>query len=453
LSSPQQQQQDSQNLSNVASLSTREVVPELSTTQTSAAKVRQTESDENTLTINDPSNSGFTSDQRDLIISMLPLKRNSIKSHLSNIDFQAPIRNIINEINPKVGDYLLILAAERIIPPKKNEIEEINKIDEIKKIISEKNKYITDRFDEMLTPSNKKKITTQNIIDTYLDNPSSNSSFFADYKNSLLFQPQQNNPQLSRPSSAASSRPSTSSLRQSGSFESNCKLLDKTLMIELTGDMRQLASGLKTVPEMCKFFLSNKRYCYHIMRSDGNDYLKQLISYFYIDKSLHVNSPTIPNQAPPNNFDNSINFPDIKQVFDSTKISSVNELVIQENTKKNVLFILKPTTKLNKIKIPRILSTNYVLVSFMITSTPTKTSQKSIKNESIPENDNSGYTQVTVTDGSQIILNYQYMRFPPTIDERNIFEKIQSRSVPRGGNKTIRKYRKHNRNKTTRNYK
>ena len=237
-------------------------------------------------------------------------------------------------------------------------------------------------------------------------------------------------------------------------------------MSELKGDMRPAV--VRLIPEMCKFFLSNKRYCYHIMRSNVNDYLKQLINYFYFDKQDSTRKPpTIPKQIPQNNFDNLSNFPDIEKVFDTITIKSFSELVIPTNSKKDVLFIFDSNNKITQ-EIPRIIQQDkyyYVLVSFMITSASTSAitsaitsaNKQTIESVSIPESDTSEYISVTVTNGSQIKLNYQKMLFPPAITKGQILPKVQSKSTDytykMGGNKTIRKYRKHNRNKTTRNYK
>jgi hypothetical protein len=182
------------------------------------------------------------------------------------------------------------------------------------------------------------------------------------------------------------------------------------------------------------------------MRSDGNDYLKQLISYFYFGESS--TPPTVPRENIPNNFDNLSNFPGTKEVFDTI----TDKLEIPKNPKKNVLVVLKKTNEFNKI--PRILSTNYVLVSFMVKSASTDTTIESV---SIPENDKSDYIRPTVIPGSQVMLNYQKMLFPPAITTGETFKKMQSdkrdKTYMNGGKKTIIKYRKHNRNKTTRNYK
>lgn len=379
-------------------------------------------------TTEESSSDELSKQDEDIILNALPSK-----TQTTSLEFKEPIKKMINIINNKpIKDYILIQAAKKII--KKS--PEIQLILSRESNITKKARTIGDFTN--LTHS----------LNEYFSNPGSRTSLIPEiFKNHESFESSLVRP-LSRPSSAASSRQSLSrplSASQSLSFESDCTILGKTLMSELS-DMRKIASGLKTVPEMCKFFLSNKRYCYHIMRTDVNDYLKQLIKYLYIDKSLRSSAPAVPIQSPPNIFDNLSNFPDTKKVFDTI----TDKLEIPQNSKKNVLVVLKKTNVSNKI--PRILSTNYVLVSFMITSE----NKQTIESVSIPENDPSEYVLVTVVIGSKIMLNYQKMLFPPDITTGETFKKIQSKPQDlkyiNGGKKTIRKYRKHNRNKTTRNY-
>lgn len=380
-------------------------------------------------TTEESSSDELSKQDEDIILNALPSK-----TQTTSLEFKEPIKKMINIINNKpIKDYILIQAAKKII----------KKSPEIQLILSRESN-ITKKARTIGDFTNLK-----HSLNGYFSNPGSRTSLIPEiFKNHESFESSLVRP-LSRPSSAASSRQSLSrplSASQSLSFESDCTILGKTLMSELS-DMRKIASGLKTVPEMCKFFLSNKRYCYHIMRTDVNDYLKQLIKYLYIDKSLRSSAPTVPIQSPPNIFDNLSNFPDTKKVFDTI----TDKLEIPQNSKKNVLVVLKKTNVSNKI--PRILSTNYVLVSFMITSE----NKQTIESVSIPENDPSEYVLVTVMIGSKIMLNYQKMLFPPDITTGETFKKIQSKPQDlkyiNGGKKTIRKYRKHNRNKTTRNYK
>lgn len=269
-------------------------------------------------------------------------------------------------------------------------------------------------------------------------------------------------PAVEAPLAASTASPTIqSSAPQSLSFESDCTILGKTLMLEL-GDMR--SPEVNKVPPMCTFFLSNKRYCYHIMRNVSHESLKQLINYFYFNKN--------PPPIIPNTFGEIDKFPDIDDIFDTYDITTIRLINKIENTyssltekdnKKNVLLTISQTeTEKHSIStIPRILSKNYVLVSFIITTKPTPRrglnivdTKPSIKSVSIAENDKSEYIELQITKNSKVMLNYQYMIFLPDITKGEIKKTpIQSRLPMMGGNKTIKKYRKHNRNKTTRNYK
>jgi hypothetical protein len=234
-------------------------------------------------------------------------------------------------------------------------------------------------------------------------------------------------------------RQSSTKPSQSSTSESDCTLLGKTLMPEL-GVMKEKKSDLSKISPLSQFVLSNKRYCYHIMRSVGNKYLKNLINYFYFNKE----EPQIHET-----YTNIYDFPDFPDVYINENINTVTELIqsTKDNIKEQKILIITLKTSGNQETIPIILSEHYVLVSFMISSIGTK------ETESIPENDTSEYIQVTATNNSQIMLNYQYMLFPPAITKGTIFQKMQSvRRREGGNNKTIKKYRKHNRNKTTKNY-
>ena len=204
------------------------------------------------------------------------------------------------------------------------------------------------------------------------------------------------------------------------------------------------------ISPLCQFVLSNKRYCYYIMRHPDNEgYLINFIKYFYFGKSLPA--------TPSNQYQYIHDFPDLtvnhSLFYINDNINTVTELIksVEDNIKEQKILIITLKTPPGKQEnIPRILSEHYVLLSCMITSA----NKQTIETESIPENDPSEYALITVTNGSQIMLNYQYMLFPPKITKGLGFTKLQGRSRPEhGGKKTIRKYRKHNRNKTTRNYK
>jgi hypothetical protein len=297
-----------------------------------------------------------------------------------------------------------------------------NTIDIVKTsiVLSDKQQYYIDQLTQLqsyITNKNNTPIPklfnnprTKSRIDEFRTNPIGNSKIIPNILSKITSKLKQPEQQSSRPSSAAPQP------------VSDCTLLDKTLMRELNGNIR-----VKEELEQFIFYLSNKRYCYHIMRSVGNDYLKQLINYFYFGETR------------PDSFtENKSLFDNIREVFETPpEINSVEQLVISPNSKKNVLFIFKSVDE-QTIQIPRIVSKNYVLVSFMNTSSQYKTT----KTESIPENDKREYIniKVTATDDSRIMLNYQYMLFPPAFIRQE------------GGNKTIKKYRKHNRNKTTKNY-
>jgi hypothetical protein len=262
-------------------------------------------------------------------------------------------------------------------------------------------------------------------------------------------------PTTPRQSSAASSRPTTP--RQSSAAaslpESGCTLLNKTLMPEL-GDILTLSPSMR-IPEIYQFLLSNKRYCYHIMRNySGNDFLIELINYLY------NKSQKLPQIKPL--YEKIEDFPGINDIFDRISIESSDNLeqYIQATSKKNVLFTI---TSKSEVRVPRILS-NYVLVSYM-NNNNTNILYKSIPYETIilPNPD--------TRRAKTVILNYQHMQFPISITPSttnqvirvtnqsskpniNINSSISGsrRNINNGGNKTIRKYRKHNRNKTTRNY-
>jgi hypothetical protein len=258
--------------------------------------------------------------------------------------------------------------------------------------------------------------------------------------------------QPSRKSTASLSRPTTP--RQSSAAaslsESDCTTLG--LMPEL-GDIRTPSPSMR-IPEIYKFLLSNKRYCYHIMRNySSNDFLIKLINYLY------NKSQKLPPIKPP--YEKIEDFPGINDIFDRISIQSSDNLeqYIQATSKKNVLFTIISKSQL---VVPRILS-NHVLVSYM-NKDIASILYKSIPYETIilPNPDTSR--------AKTVILNYQHMQFPPSITpgttnqvirvtnqsskpNTNINSSISgSRRKINGGKKTIRKYRKHNRNKTTRNY-
>ena len=380
----------------------------------------------------------LTTAEENLILEALPEEK-KVKN-IGVVDFKIKIKNFFDKHPDEeykfIKDYILIQATKT---------EGTILTDKINNIIGKKKKYIETQFNNLTKLSNLNFNNLQTSIKNFLNNPGTSSqdlikSMMNSIKKDLL---------KSEPSAASFS----ASQQIPVSFKSNCEILGKTLMPELIGDMRPALSD--AVPKMCNFFLSNKRYCYHIMRSDGNYYLKELISYFYINKSLRETPPKIPRQIPLNGFNNLSNFPYINDIFTTPEqIDSVENLVIPPNSKKNVLFVLNTTKELNKI--PRILIQQdkyYVLVSFMITSAST---DKTIESVSIPEKDPSENVPVTVVIGSKIMLNYQKMLFPPDITTGETFKKIQSKPQDlkyiNGGKKTIRKYRKHNRNKTTRNY-
>ena len=338
-----------------------------------------------------------------------------------------------------VIDYILINAADKYIK---------NKTQDVTSIIKLKKTHIDSMLDINIVHSKK----TQ--IDKFIENPSTHTANLNSYTKKS---------ELSTPSFAASSRPTTplptprtprpSSAPQSLSFESDCTILGKTLMLEL-GDMR--SPEVNKVPPMCTFFLSNKRYCYHIMKNVRHESLKQLINYFYFNKNP---PPSIPYAF------NEINsFLGIDDIFDIKQITNVDELVLGPNPKKNLLFTIKSKIQL---VVPTILSIHYVLVSYMNDGYTETIDYKT------------GYDTITIpnpnaTHEKTILLNYQYMQFPPSIQKGtttnpvttrigppNVQKKqsiskrpptLQNRKTSSGGNKTIRKYRKHNRNKTTRNY-
>jgi hypothetical protein len=259
---------------------------------------------------------------------------------------------------------------------------------------------------------------------------------------------------LSRPSSAASSRPSTASLSSQSSAaslpESDCTSLG---LIPELGDMLVLGPN-SSIPQIYKFLLSNKRYCYHVMRNyPSNGDLISLINFLY-NKPQEL--PKIKKEQLYKQIDD---FPGINEIFYRIQMKSVDNLeqYITEISKKNVLFTIISKSQL---VVPRILSQNYVLVSYMNEDTAMILYKNRDENITIP-NPNKGRDKT-------VILNYQYMQFPPSItptttNSVSTNPKPQSiiksnisgygRVNPIGGKKTIRKYKKHNRNKTTRNYK
>ena len=390
-----------------------------------------------------------------IILDALPETIQNAPNGFHKITIKKKIQDMISYIDSNISDdifkkylkyYLLIKIAqkqENYLIGSKIKIDKIKSIIEKERDIETKLKTLmsTNIFDEL-----KQKIKT------FVQNPSISSGGLTESINTIQKKI------LSRPSRPLSASQSSPSLQ-------DCTTLG--LMPELVGDMRP-AALLNMVPPMCTFFLSNKRYCYHIIRrNDIDEYLKQLINYFYFDKDLSHTPPALPKKIIPtsNKFDKIDDFPGINDIFDYNKKTPIKVAEVKTydttNSKKNLLFTI--ITSNIKPVVPRILSTHYVLVSYMNSDTTT-TIHMSEDYENITINNPDSRNRT-------VLLNYQYMQFPPlikigatnTVTTRigppNVQEKqsISSRRQPtrspdKGGNKTIRKYRKHNRNKTTRNY-
>ena len=426
------------------------------------------------------SNEGLTQEEQDLILKNLPEK---ISIEGTPIKIKGPIIESIEKLRDKNDiDYILINAADVHIDK-----EDVNTI------VNTKKTYINAQL--------KNREETKKQINKFIENPKINtrniSSLPKKLSNASLSRPS-SAASLSRQSSAASSRPSTASLSASSSAssllttplsrQSSAASLSESdcattlgLMPEL-GDMRTIfyppGSTGPNVNEIFKMLTCNKRFCYAVLREHDNNksnttinYLYNLIQILYFNANnnntfrLIIPEPTI----------NTL-LQDISNVMKIFKIIDINlqggpfntttRLLIDvynekslsssqiSNIDKNLLITVTCKTEKKpcvNIRIPKIFFDNYVLVSYV-----------DIDNKNVIMNDVT-FVEIAMTVKKSIILNYQHMHFPPTDLREGVVlaaEKVytrQSRFPPisgtkKGGKKTIRKYRKHNRNKTTRNY-